>query len=321
MDISCILFYVNVKSQGQPIRGLLVAPKSRVVYKPIQPMTVKNSDIGQAKSKDRNSTKVANNNSSSKIMANMASSYGTKRNSRVANYNETKIMTSNPFDFLKWLKSMLGLLVDTNETTSFMTPKLPKVTSSCMGRGGSGTSSLYECCKETIGDSAYDDDDKCEDLTPHQQTFCDVFDIRLLSNSRRGTKHAKVNNSKDDKNLPTSSSKDVLNTFNKYDLLSNEFDTFFEECKEDANATTGTSMDKSGKKSGTSEVDAVNVEMMERELPMSGKMLIVMKRVRLNMSMMKKLLLWHLRVPKMKALKVVEEWVIRACMKNGRKLL
>ncbi|GJZ07652.1 hypothetical protein Tco_0541445 [Tanacetum coccineum] len=32
------------------------------------------------------------------------------------------------------------------------------------------------------------------------------------------------------------------------------------ECKEDANATTGTSMDKSGKETGTSEVDAVNVE-------------------------------------------------------------
>ncbi|GKC95141.1 hypothetical protein Tco_1160583 [Tanacetum coccineum] len=111
----------------------------------------------EAKSKDKNSTKVANNNSSSKIMANMASSYDTKRNSHVANYNET---------------------------TNNMTPKLPKVTSSCMGKGGSGTSSLYECCKETIGDSTYDDD-KCEDLTPHQQTFCDVFYIRLPGNSGR----------------------------------------------------------------------------------------------------------------------------------------
>nr|GFB13734.1 hypothetical protein [Tanacetum cinerariifolium] len=49
--------------------------------------------------------------------------------------------------------------------------------------GKSRTSSLYECCKETFGDSAYDDD-KCEDLIPHQKTFCDVFDIRLPSNSR-----------------------------------------------------------------------------------------------------------------------------------------
>nr|GEV46483.1 ribonuclease H-like domain-containing protein [Tanacetum cinerariifolium] len=142
--------------------------------------------------------------------------------------------------------------------------------------GRSGTSSLYECCKETFDDSAYDD--KCEDLTPRQQTFCDVFHKRLprcqvvvnkratcknrsaktslkasqnvstkfqyrpkartstfeTSTSKGGTEDAKVNNSKDDKNLPTSSSKDVLNTFNKYDLLSKEFDTFFEECKEDA---------------------------------------------------------------------------------------
>ncbi|GJZ70766.1 hypothetical protein Tco_0634617 [Tanacetum coccineum] len=59
------------------------------------------------------------------------------------------------------------------------------------------------------------------------------------SSSKGGTEHAKVNNSKGDKDLPTSSSKD---------------------CKEDANATTGTSMDKSGKETGTSEVDAVNVE-------------------------------------------------------------
>ncbi|GJV05913.1 hypothetical protein Tco_1343569 [Tanacetum coccineum] len=60
--------------------------------------------------------------------------------------------------------------------------------------------------------------------------------------------------------LPTSPPKDVLNTFNIYDLLSNEFDTVFEECKVDANATTGSSMDKRGKETGTSEVDAVNME-------------------------------------------------------------
>ncbi|GKC20993.1 hypothetical protein Tco_1023143 [Tanacetum coccineum] len=91
------------------------------------------------------------------------------------------------------------------------------------------------------------------------------------SSSKGGTKHAKVNNSKDDKNLPTSSSKDVLNTFNKYDLLSNEFDTFFEECKDDANAILDRVGIKDGKKMVTREVDAVMWKMMERELPIVGQ--------------------------------------------------
>ncbi|GKF31570.1 hypothetical protein Tco_0101368 [Tanacetum coccineum] len=49
-------------------------------------------------------------------------------------------------------------------------------------------------------------------------------------------------------------------------------------------------------------------------------MLIVMKRVRLNMSMMKEPLLWHPRVPRMKALKVAVEWVILARMKKWKEI-
>ncbi|GJU77028.1 reverse transcriptase domain-containing protein, partial [Tanacetum coccineum] len=56
-----VVLDVNVKTQRQDVRGLHVGPKSHLIYKPIQPMTVKKSDTMKAKPKYTNSTKVCNN--------------------------------------------------------------------------------------------------------------------------------------------------------------------------------------------------------------------------------------------------------------------
>ncbi|GJY02609.1 hypothetical protein Tco_0360761 [Tanacetum coccineum] len=64
---------VKVKKLRQVVRGLPVGPKSRVVYKPVQPTTAMKSDTRQAKQKDSTS--------GSKTMANPS---GTKRNYHVA---------------------------------------------------------------------------------------------------------------------------------------------------------------------------------------------------------------------------------------------
>ncbi|GJX16593.1 hypothetical protein Tco_0217425 [Tanacetum coccineum] len=152
----------------------------------------------EVKPMDTNSTTVCNINFGSKTMADMASPTGMKKNSRVANYNITKIMTSNLFDVLIMVENDVGaapsdvvcskgdmtyvnvgnnkdinldnedsvndVIHDTNET-SFLAPKLPKVASSSIGGAASGKSSLYERWKKTYDDNPYEDDE-CEYLTP-----------------------------------------------------------------------------------------------------------------------------------------------------------
>nr|GEX80238.1 hypothetical protein [Tanacetum cinerariifolium] len=80
---------MNVKTQRQVVRDLLVSPKPHVVYKHVQATTAKKTNNRQAKEKDTNSNKVSsNNNSGLNFMVDVASLSGTK------------IVTSNPFDVL-----------------------------------------------------------------------------------------------------------------------------------------------------------------------------------------------------------------------------
>ncbi|GJZ98888.1 reverse transcriptase domain-containing protein [Tanacetum coccineum] len=100
-----MLHSIQVKTQRKAVIGLPVGPKYRVVYKPIQPTNCKNSDTRHAKPKDTNSTKVGDNIFGSKTMVDVASPSGTKN---VANYNERKIVTSNPFDILNMVEKDVG---------------------------------------------------------------------------------------------------------------------------------------------------------------------------------------------------------------------
>ncbi|GJZ99206.1 hypothetical protein Tco_0671757 [Tanacetum coccineum] len=115
---------------------------------------------------DTNSTKVGDIIFGSKTMAYVASPSGMKN---VANYNERKIVTSNPFDILNMVKKDVGAA--------------PSEIVCSKGEGRSGKSSLYDHWKETYNDNLYDDDE-FEDLTPKQLAFCDAFDIRLPSHTR-----------------------------------------------------------------------------------------------------------------------------------------
>nr|GEW41634.1 hypothetical protein [Tanacetum cinerariifolium] len=109
-------------------------------------------------------------------MADVASSSGMKN---LANYNETTIVTSNPFDVLNMVeKDVRATPSDTVCSKGNMADV--NATSSSMSGGGSGKSSLYERWKQTYDDNPYDDNES-EDLTPQQLAFCDAFDIMLPS--------------------------------------------------------------------------------------------------------------------------------------------
>nr|GEU91122.1 zinc knuckle CX2CX4HX4C [Tanacetum cinerariifolium] len=73
------------------------------------------------------------------------------------------------------------VIEDKNKNARFMKLKYPRNMSISPCEGGGGKPRLYERCKESYENNLYDNDDyQCDNLTPEQTTFYDVFDIRFL---------------------------------------------------------------------------------------------------------------------------------------------
>ncbi|GKD65131.1 hypothetical protein Tco_1307239 [Tanacetum coccineum] len=133
IELNYILFVALPEIEA--VRDLPVGPNCPVVYKHVQPITVKKSDTRHAKPKDTNSTKVGNNNSGAKTMADAAEtalsdtvcSKGDMSDVNVKNNKDVNLDNDD---------SDIDVIEDSNETTSFMAPKVSKVTSSSMGGGG-----------------------------------------------------------------------------------------------------------------------------------------------------------------------------------------
>nr|GEV38718.1 hypothetical protein [Tanacetum cinerariifolium] len=134
-------------------------------------MTGKKTNNRQAKTKDMNSNKVSNNNSSVlKFMVDVASPSGLIED---ANLDSEDNDTENDVE------------EDTNATVSFMAMKSSKGTISPKSRGGTWMKGLYECWKDNYDDNPYDDDKEGEDQMKEQLAFRDAYDISLCGQIKR----------------------------------------------------------------------------------------------------------------------------------------
>nr|GEU86502.1 hypothetical protein [Tanacetum cinerariifolium] len=133
-DLKSVPVWVKLHdTQRHDVRGLPICPKSCVVYKPIHPMIVKKSDTRQAKPTNTNSINVGNNNL---VTSNLFDVLNMVKNDVGAAPSDTVSSKGDMADVnvgnnknvnLDNEDSDTDMIEDTNETTSFMAPKLPMV--------------------------------------------------------------------------------------------------------------------------------------------------------------------------------------------------
>nr|GEW59628.1 hypothetical protein [Tanacetum cinerariifolium] len=134
-DLKSVPVWVKLHdTQRHDVRGLPVCPKSCVVYKPIYHMIVKKSDTRQAKPTNTSSINVGNNNL---VTSNLFDVLNMVKNDVGAAPSDTVSSKGDMADVnvgnnkdvnLDNEDSNTDMIEDTNETTSFMAPKLPMVT-------------------------------------------------------------------------------------------------------------------------------------------------------------------------------------------------
>ncbi|GKB70099.1 hypothetical protein Tco_0931511 [Tanacetum coccineum] len=121
IELNYILFVALPEIEA--VRDLPVGPNCPVVYKHVQPITVKKSDTRHAKPKDTNSTKVGNNNSGAKTMADAAETALSDTVCSKGDMSDVNVKNNKNVN-LDNDDSDIDVIEDSNETTSFMHHKV-----------------------------------------------------------------------------------------------------------------------------------------------------------------------------------------------------